>query len=213
MDSSPSSKISIKIITLGDSGVGKTCIMQRYCQDTFTESTLTTVGAEYHSKTINVNNKSVNLQVWDTAGQERYRAIAPSFIKKADVVLLTYAVDSRQSFEHVEIWLQQIKNNATEDICIILVGSKCDVEDRHVEYSEGETLAKRLGVEFFETSAKENINIDQVFMTATNKVIEKSEGPVDPKRATMRISTMNKDENGVGSGPGGNPGRRLKCCD
>jgi len=184
----------MKIVTLGDSEVGKTCIIQRFCRDTFTESTLTTVGAEYCTKTIKVNDKSVKLYIWDTAGQERYRAVVPSFMKGADAILVIYAVNNPQSFENVVDWTKQIKNNTAEDTCVILVGSKCDVEDRCVEYSEGEALAKELGVEFFETSAKENINIDQVFMTAANKVKEKLEGPDSFFRPSLIIPGRNMDE-------------------
>jgi len=200
------------IITLGDAAVGKTCLLQRFCNDSYDSNMLTTLGIEYFQRAVEIDDKSILMQIWDTAGQEKYKAISASFIKRADAVLLTYAVNNRQSFQHVVDWIEQIKNNTAEDVCIILIGSKCDVENRCVEYSEGEALAKELGVDFFETSSKENINIDQVFMTAANKVKEKLEGPAISTRVSMRISTRNKDEMNVGGRSDGNPGQSWRCC-
>jgi len=199
------------IITLGDAAVGKTCLLHRFCQDTYNDHMLATIGIEYFQRSVEIDDKTILMQVWDTSGQEKYKAISASFIKRADAVLLTYAVDNRQSFEHVGNWIEQIKNNTAEDVCTILVGSKCDVENRCVESSEGETLAKKLGVEFFETSAKENINIDKVFMMAANKVKEKLEGPAISTRVSMRLSTRNKDQMNDGPGGNGNPVQGGAC--
>ena len=153
------------------------------------------IGIEYFQRTVEIDDKSLLLQVWDTSGQEKYRAISASFIKRADAVLLTYAIDDRDSFKHVVEWIKEIKDNTAEDVCIILVGSKADVGKRCVEYVEGEELARELGVQFFETSAKENMNIDQVFMTAAQQIKKKLEGPtnsMNSMRTSCKISAIKK---------------------
>jgi len=197
------------IVTLGDAAVGKTCVMHRFCDDMYNENMLATIGftfsfeyssnlpllgMEFFQKTVIIDNTEIVLQVWDTSGQERYKAISPSFIKRADVVLLTYSVDKRSSFEHVTSWVEQVKNHTTEDVCMILVGNKVDAEGRCVAFEEGEKLAKELNIEFFETSAKENINIEKVFMTAAKKVKEKLEDPVIPRRKTIKIEVPKEEE-------------------
>jgi len=205
MDSSPSSKLLIRIITLGDSGVGKTCIMQRFCRDTFTESTLTTVGAEYYGKTIKVNDKNVTLQVWDTSGQERYRAIAPSFIKKAEGVVMAYDVTDRQSFEHVESWMKTLENHGEKNVSVVLVGNKIDMPERTVEFLEGKRLADSHGIQFFETSAKNNINIEEAFVGLASEIKRRAEGGDFESAGNMgkshRLTTnkkKNTDENSKG---------------
>jgi len=156
---------------------------------------------------VKIDGTDVVLQVWDTSGQEKYKAISPSFIKRADAVLLTYSVDDRGSFEHVENWVEQVKSHTTEDVCIILVGNKVDREGRCVTFSEGEKLAKELNIEFFETSAKENKNIGEVFMTAARKIKEKLEDPVIPRRETIQIKPLKEEEK-----EGGKKQRQGGCC-
>jgi len=124
---------------------------------------MTILGAEFYMKTVNIDGKDVRMQIWDTSGQERYRAIAPSFIRKAKGVILTYSIDDRKSFQHVEDWMSQIQAHADKDISIVLVGNKMDLPNRVVEYAEGEKLADNYNVKFFETSAKDGTNIEEAF--------------------------------------------------
>ena len=123
-----------------------------------------------------MGDRSLNLQVWDTSGQERYKAIAPSFIKKAEGVVMAYDVTDRQSFEHVGSWMNQLENHGEKNVSIVLVGNKIDMKDRAVEYSEGKRLAESHGILFFETSAKNNVNIEEAFMALGKEIIRKQDG-------------------------------------
>jgi Ras-related protein Rab-8A len=113
------------------------------------------------------------MQVWDTAGQERFQTITQTYYKGSMGIILTYAVNDRESFKNIEKWMKQIKQHASENVCKILIGNKCDMPDRQVEQSEGKQLADSHGIPFFETSAKENINIDACFNTIATDIKDK----------------------------------------
>ncbi len=130
------------------------------------------VGIEFKSKTIHVEGKRVKLQIWDTCGQERFRAISRYHYRNAMGVLLCYAIDNRESFEKIEYWLEEVKKYANEkEICFVLVGTKSDlVNQRVVSHDEGRRLAETHGMKFFETSAKENLNIDEAFLALAKDI-------------------------------------------
>ena len=167
---------TLKILTIGESAVGKTCILLRFTDNKFLKTHLTTIGIDYKSKTIKVKDFSVKLKIWDTAGQERFRNITQQYYKGADGILLVYDVTERNSFEKVREWMRNIQQNTSRDkIGIILVGNKCDLEERQVTTEEGESLAKEFGVLFFETSAYKDININECFESLVGEIISKKE--------------------------------------
>jgi Ras-related protein Rab-8A len=171
----------IKLIIVGDAGVGKTNIMMRYCEGTFKESYMTTIGVDFKIKRVEVSNEKIKYQIWDTAGQERYRNITQAYYNAAAGIVLVYSVSDEKSFQHLgrcqtilEKWMKQIHEHAPKNVTTILVGNKSDVaeEEREVQYLEGKTLADKFQLPFFEVSAKNGHYIDEIFTSMSNSLIK-----------------------------------------
>ncbi|KAK6494717.1 ras-related protein Rab-3C [Huso huso] len=153
-----------KLLIIGNSSVGKTSFLFRYADDAFTSAFVSTVGIDFKVKTVYKNEKRIKLQIWDTAGQERYRTITTAYYRGAMGFLLMYDITNEESFNAVQDWSTQIKTYSWDNAQVILAGNKCDMEDERVISTErGKQLAEQLGFEFFETSAKDNINVKQTF--------------------------------------------------
>ena len=170
-----------KVLILGDSAVGKTCFLLRYADDTFVDNHISTIGLDYRLKMINLpDSKMVKMQIWDTAGQDRFRAITKNYYKGAHGIILIYDVTSAITFSNIKNWLLQIKENTSEKIKIVLVANKIDdITNRVVEKVEGENLAKEYDINYFETSAKNNINLIETFAYLTKEILvlaEKNNG-------------------------------------
>mmetsp|Transcript_20561 Transcript_20561/g.36530 ORF Transcript_20561/g.36530 Transcript_20561/m.36530 type:complete len:217 (-) Transcript_20561:334-984(-) len=147
----------MKILLLGDSGVGKTCLALRFVGETFQKSFKVTVGIDFKVKEFEVDNKPVKVQIWDTAGQERFRSVATNYYRKAAGVVLVYDVNNLESFRNLENWMELLDQHTDEGIAKILVGNKMDMTDekgKAVSTALGEQFAKKHGVKFLETSAK-----------------------------------------------------------
>ncbi|XP_014870813.1 RAB3D, member RAS oncogene family, b [Poecilia latipinna] len=163
-----------KLLIIGNSSVGKTSFLFRYADDSFTPAFVSTVGIDFKVKTVFRNNKRIKLQIWDTAGQERYRTITTAYYRGAMGFLLMYDVSNQDSFGAVQDWATQIKTYSWDNTQVILVGNKCDLEDERVIATEdGQRLAEELGFRFFEASAKDNINVKQVFECLVDVICEK----------------------------------------
>ena len=159
----------IKLMVIGETRVGKTALIKKYTKNDFGGVYLTTVGIDFQEKIINVEDKSVKLQIWDTAGEERFRNIAKNYFHTSDGFLLVYDISCRDSFEKLNFWLEQIKLNAPENTKCIVAGNKCDLEEkREVNKNEGEDFSKENNINFFETSAKEGINVNEIFQVLAN---------------------------------------------
>ena len=166
----------IKIITLGNSAVGKSSFILKYTDNVFSLDYLTTLGVDYKHKKIKLKNgKDVRLRIFDTAGQERFKSVSASFIKKADGVILIYDIGEKDSFEAVDNWIKSIREIGKDKLPIILVGNKCDLSDdkRQVSLKEGQDKANEFNIPFYETSCKEGINIKEVFEKLIDDIIEK----------------------------------------
>ena len=164
-------KIILKILTLGDSAVGKSAILIRYTQNKFHSNYLTTVGIDYQSKIIRYHNRDIEMQIWDSAGQEKYRAISKQYYKKANGIILLYDVTSRESYLGIKQWIKDINNMTTMKPFLILVGNKIDLE-RKVAYQEGEELATKYGALFFETSAATGQGIEEMFQALVTNIMK-----------------------------------------
>ena len=163
-----------KILLLGDSTVGKTCFLMRYTDNTFQEIHMSTIGLDYKLKNVQLDDgKMVKIQIWDTAGQDRFRSITKNYYKGAHGIILIYDITNQKTFENVKNWINQIKEEVSNKVTIILVGNKIDDEDHRVVSTEqGEKMAKDFGLMFFECSAKSGVNIDSTFNELVKKTVE-----------------------------------------
>ena len=167
-----------KVVLLGDSGVGKTCIISRYIQGTFMKNCNSTNGASYCSKNVRFENlgKNLLLDIWDTAGQEKYKSLTRFFYKDAAVAILVYDITRRESFDNiVNYWYGQLKENGDKNIVIGIAGNKCDLyEKEKVAESEAKEFADKIGAIFELTSAANNTGIDELFQDVGNKYLDPS---------------------------------------
>lgn len=154
-----------KVLLLGDSTVGKTCFLMRFTENTFQEIHMSTIGLDYRFKKMTVDDgKEATVQIWDTAGQDRFRAITKNYYKGAHGIILIYDVTNQKTFENVRNWVTQIRENASEKAIIYIVGNKIDDrQNKVVTKEEGEKMAKEFNLQFYEASAKEDINIASTF--------------------------------------------------
>ena len=158
--------LSFKVIVLGNSGVGKTCLTAKATKDIFSDKHQSTIGFEFFSFLIRLENKIIKIQIWDTCGQEIYRSLISNFYKTSSLAFLIYSITDRNSFDDIEKWVQELRINSSPDIKIFLIGNKCDLEDnRTISKLEGENLCKKFGFEYFiETSAKTGFNAKEIFI-------------------------------------------------
>ena len=162
-----------KVIIIGDSGVGKSAIMGRHCNNIFEPSFIATIGVDFKYNTVTVNGKNVKLQIWDTAGQERFRTITTSYYRGAHIIFMCYDITDRQSFQNLEMWYDEVKKYAGSNIQIVICGTKMDLTaKREVSYEEGKEYANDHGFNFYETSSKENTNVDILFEKSSKIMLE-----------------------------------------
>ena len=177
-DNGGSKSPSCKVVLLGDSGVGKTCIISRYISGQFDENTASTNGGSYASKIVEYPElgKSLMFDIWDTAGQEKYKALTKFFYKDAAVVILVYDITVRQTFENIkDYWYKQIQENGEKNVVLGLAGNKSDLyEVEAVPEEEARKFANEIGAIFALTSAKENGGIDKLFLDVGNKYLDPS---------------------------------------
>jgi small GTP-binding protein len=200
MTSSEKENMVAKILTIGESGVGKTCILLRYTDNKFIKHHLTTIGIDYKTKDVNINGKSIKLKIWDTAGQERFRNITQQYYKGADGIVLVFDLTDRNSFEKVREWMKQIQSyTQRESIAIVLLGNKCDAENKAVLVKEANDIASEYNMKFFETSAMNNINIEESFKqlsTEIMKIKESKNANYDntPQNLSQQLKPVDKNE-------------------
>ena len=163
----------LKILVLGDSCVGKSCILSQYVDEEFPMIYSSTIGVDFKVKTIKTEDKNLKLMLWDTAGQERFRSITKSFYKGVHGVLIIYSVDDLDSFSNITFWLNEVEKNCySTKPKIMIVGNKSDLDFlRKIQYNDGATLAKNFGLTFIEVSAKKNININEMFSALCNLIL------------------------------------------
>ena len=173
-----------KILLLGDVAVGKSCLLLRYCENSFQESHLSTIGLDFRLKTISLeNNRKIRIQIWDTAGEDRFRAITKNYYKGAHGIILIYDVTDQQSFQHIKDWVDKIKEESNEGVIIYLVGNKIDLIDkREVKKSEAENFARKQGVKYIE---KTGTNPDEVSSAADALIAEGVDAVFTPTDNTV----------------------------
>ena len=172
----------LKILIIGDSNVGKTSILLQYTSNFFQETHIATIGVEFKLKEIMLDNIEYKLNIWDTAGQERFKAITKSFFKAADGIVFVYDVTNKPSFVNIKNWIKDAESKAN-DFKIIIVGNKIDLNDsREVSFEEGKNFAKKKNCPFFESSAKDKINIDEIFITLLEEILKAQKNIKEEKK-------------------------------
>ncbi|KAH9767785.1 ras-related protein RABE1a [Citrus sinensis] len=199
----------IKLLLIGDSGVGKSCLLLRFSDGSFTTSFITTIGIDFKIRTIELDGKRIKLQIWDTAGQERFRTITTAYYRGAMGILLVYDVTDESSFNNIRNWIRNIEQHASDNVNKILVGNKADMDEskRAVPTSKGQALADEYGIKFFETSAKTNLNVEEVFFSIA-KDIKQRLAESDSKSEPQTIK-INQPDTGAS---GAQAAQKSACC-
>ncbi|KAF3789308.1 GTP-binding protein [Nymphaea thermarum] len=186
---SPCSDYLFKLLLIGDSGVGKSCLLLRFADDSYLESYISTIGVDFKIRTVEQDGKTIKLQIWDTAGQERFRTITSSYYRGAHGIIVVYDVTDQESFNNVKQWLNEIDRYASENVNKLLVGNKCDLTDKKVvPYETAKAFADEIGIPFMEASAKNATNVEQAFMAMAASI--KNRMASQPAMNNARPSTV-----------------------
>ncbi|KAM3147056.1 hypothetical protein pb186bvf_000772 [Paramecium bursaria] len=187
-----------KVLLIGNSGVGKSCMLMRYSENQFTNNFYNTIGVDFKTKSIQIGEHNVKLQIWDTAGQDRFRTITCSYYRGAQGIMIVYDITDRESFENVKTWMVEIDKYASESVNRMLIGNKCDMsERREVSYDEGLELSRQYSIPFYETSAKSSLNIDIAFTHITKNILNRelhNTRSVVRKNPNMRLNLKPKEK-------------------
>ena len=203
----------LKLVLIGDSGVGKTNILSRYNNNEFSLATQPTVGVEFGNKVIKKENKSIKLQLWDTAGQERYKAITNAFYKGSKGAFVVYDITRKSSFLNIDNWIGELKTNGSDDILIILVGNKTDLEDkREVSTDDGEKKAKQYGIAFCETSALQGKNIEHAFNILIDEIILEIDNAKEKEMKNNKNNNKKKSKGIMLNTNNDKNHKKKKCC-
>jgi len=177
-------KALLKVIILGDSGVGKTSLMNQYVSRKFSSHYKATIGADFLTKEVMVDEKLVTMQIWDTAGQERFQSLGVAFYRGADCCVLVFDVNVAKSFEHIDNWKEEFLSQAAprnkDTFPFVLIGNKIDLENRAITQKRAQGWCQANGnIPYFETSAKEAINVDQAFQTIAKNALQQEQSLED----------------------------------
>ena len=210
--------LSFKIIVVGDSGVGKSCLTTKGTKNNFEEFYNPTVGFEFFTFNIRVNDKNIKLQIWDTCGQEAYRSLITSFYRNSSLAIIAYAINNQNSFYNIEAWLNEIKTQANPETKIFLIGTKVDLQDRKIPTEVAREFSKEHGFNYFiETSAKTGFNAQNVFIQAAKELYKShleyksrasrpgSIAPIPYRQEIHNNIVLDDDEDNK-------PRKKKKCC-
>jgi Ras-related protein Rab-1A len=193
-----------KLIIIGDSGIGKSCLLNRFSDDVYTDSYISTIGVDFKIRTIEVDGRVCKLQIWDTAGQERFRTITSSYYRGAHGIVLVFDITNPESFTNCEMWLTEVQRYATDQVKIILVGTKSDLSDkRKVAFADAQEFAAKHRMEYVETSAKTAINVETAFLNLAKDLCGANHSIAQKEQTNIPISIQPFS---------GDNHHRTKCC-
>ena len=205
----------LKFIIIGPSGSGKSCLLLQFTDKRFMPDHELTIGVEFGTRMIEVDGKKIKLQLWDTAGQESFRSITRSYYRGAQGALLVFDITKRQSFQHLQSWLEEVRRQGTDNMSVLVVGNKTDLEnDRQVTREEAEAFAKENGLRYVETSAKTAENVDAAFLSSAEEIYNKM------KRGEIYLESEDEKKQAAvvtaaGAAGNGQPqeAKEKKCCN
>lgn len=174
--------LTSEVLMVGDSGAGKSCLLLRFTDNTFSTEFISTIGVDFKVKEIEIDGKAVTLQMWDTAGQERFRNITQSYYRGSNGVVVVFDITDRMTFDHLTFWLKEIEKHASPTITRLLVGNKQDLkESRSVSRQEAELLASQYGMGYIEASAKTGYHIEKMFCALAEVMMETQKRTPEPE--------------------------------
>lgn len=195
--------VQVKVVLLGDSGVGKSSIVLRFVADNFKSDGEATIGASYMGKTLQFNDKMIKFNIWDTAGQERYHSLAKMYYRDANAAIMVYDITKRGSFDGLKKWQKELAEYGPKDIAVIIAGNKEDlVETEAISPEEVQGFAKSIGAAYKKTSAKTNYGVEQIFRDLASKLFPEIDTTIPARRGTVQVK---KDTSEGGK-------EKKKCC-
>lgn len=206
----------LKVVLIGDSAVGKSQLLARFARNEFSLDSKATIGVEFQTKTLLIDHKTIKAQIWDTAGQERYRAVTSAYYRGAVGAMLVYDITKRQSFDHVTLWLEELRGHADKNIVIMLVGNKSDLGTlRAVPIEDAKEFAQRENLCFMETSALESTNVESAFLTVLTeiyRVVSKKALIANEEQEAIGSSSLLKGTKILVPGQEPAPAGSYSCC-
>jgi len=207
-----------KYIIIGDTGAGKSCLLLQFTDKRFQPVHDLTIGVEFGARMVTIDNRQIKLQIWDTAGQESFRSITRSYYRGAAGALLVYDISRRDTFAHLSRWLQEARQNGNENMTIMLIGNKCDLEHRRqVSPEEGKKFADENGLMFLETSAKTAHNVEEAFLKPAQEIylkIQKGIYDVSNEQYGIKVGIASQTSpNTTTVNPAGNNKKSGGCCN
>ena len=177
-----------KLIIIGDSGIGKSCLLNRFADDTYTDAYISTMGVDFKIRTLEIDGRVVKLQIWDTAGQERFRNITSSYYRGAHGIMMVYDITNQESFANLNQWFKEVAIYAKEDVRKILIGTKSDLDSkRNISYADAMEYAKTHDMEYVETSSKSGVNIELAFTSLAGSLKQAHKGATNMKHAHTEV--------------------------
>jgi len=183
-----------KLLLIGDSGVGKSSLLLRFTDNTFTENYTSTIGVDFKIRTVTLDGKSIKLQIWDTAGQERFRTITSSYYRGAHGIIIVYDITDKASFTNVKQWMGEIDRYANTNVKKLLIGNKADADQKAVTFAEGNEYAASLGLSFKETSAKTAVGVEEAFLVIIKQIKDKLAAAVAVPNNNVNLGKKDKGE-------------------